>query len=137
MITIPCGVALIRRGDEFLISKRKKDDSFGSLWEFPGGKKNPGESFEECVLREVKEEFGLDVRVDEKFMEMRRPYHERIIWLNFFLCTYLAGEPQTLDCAKVEWVRVEDMKKYTFPPANERVIKKLTEFVGPGPKGTG
>ena len=128
MITIPCGVALIRRGREFLISQRKESDTFGLLWEFPGGKKNPDESFEECVIREVKEEVGIDVRVDEKFMEMRRPYHERIIWLNFFLCTYLAGEPCALDCAKVEWVGIDDMKKYSFPPANGTVIQKLKEL---------
>ena len=128
MTTISCGVALIRRDNEFLISQRRESDTFGSLWEFPGGKKNPGESFEDCVVREVKEEVGIDVRVDKKFMEMRRPYHERIIWLNFFLCTYVGGEPQAVDCAKVEWVRVEDLKKYAFPPANEKVIQKLKEL---------
>lgn len=128
MIVIPCGVALIRRGGEYLIAQRRKNDSFGSLWEFPGGKKDPDESFEECVVREVKEEVGLDVRVEEKFMEMRRPYHERIIWLNFFLCTYLGGEPKPIDCERIEWVRVEDMKKYKFPPANDKVIQKLKEL---------
>ena len=128
MIVIPCGVALIRRGDEFLISQRKKNDSFGSLWEFPGGKKDPGESFEECVAREVKEEVDIDVRVHEKFMEIRRPYHERIIWLNFFLCSHVAGEPRPLDCEKVEWVRLEDLKNYAFPPANDQVIQKLKEL---------
>ena len=128
MIVIPCGVALIRRGDEFLISQRKKNDSFGSLWEFPGGKKDPGESFEECVAREVKEEVDIDVRVHEKFMEIRRPYHERMIWLNFFLCSHVAGEPRPLDCEKVEWVRLEDLKNYEFPPANDQVIQKLKEL---------
>ena len=125
---IPCGVALIRCGREFLISQRKKNDSFGLLWEFPGGKKNPGESFEECVAREVKEEIGIDIRVHEKFMEIRRRYHERIIWLNFFLCSHVAGEARPVDCEKIEWVSVENLKNYSFPPANERVIKKLMEI---------
>ena len=128
MIVIPCGVALIRRGHEFLISQRKESDSFGSLWEFPGGKKDPEESFEECVAREVKEEVDIDVLVHEKLMEIRRPYHERIIWLNFFMCSYVAGEPRPVDCERVEWVDVEDMKNYEFPPANEQVIQKLKEL---------
>ena len=128
MIVIPCGVALIRRGREFLISQRKKSDSFGSLWEFPGGKKHPEESFEQCVVREVKEEVDVEVQVHEKFMELRRPYHERTIWLNFFLCSHVAGEPKAVDCDKVEWVLLEDMKNYSFPPANEEVIQKLLEF---------
>lgn len=126
---IPCGVALIRRDRKFLIAQRKKDDSFGSLWEFPGGKKNTDESFEQCVAREVREEIGIDIRVHDKFMEIRRPYHERIIWLNFFLCSYVSGEPMPVDCEKVEWVDVEDLKKYEFPPANDAVIQKLKELV--------
>jgi mutator protein MutT len=128
LIVIPCGVALIRRDREFLISQRKKSDSFGLLWEFPGGKKNSDESFEDCVVREVKEEVDIDIRVHDKFMELRRPYHERTIWLNFFLCSHVAGEAKPVDCEKVEWVRVEDLKKYSFPPANEEVIKKLQEL---------
>ena len=126
---IPCGVALIRRGREFLISQRKKDDTFGSFWEFPGGKKNEGETFEQCTAREVKEEMGIDIEVHEKFTELRRKYHDRVIWLNFFLCTHVAGEPSAVDCAKVAWVDVQDLKKYEFPPANEAVIKKLIELV--------
>ena len=126
---IPCGVAIIRRGREFLISQRKKNDSFGSLWEFPGGKKNQDETFEECVSREVLEEVGLTIQVHDKFMEIRRPYHERIIWLNFFLCSPISGEASAVDCQKVEWVDVDDLKKYKFPPANDAVIQKLKELV--------
>ena len=125
---IPCGVALIRRGREFLIAQRKKGDTFGLLWEFPGGKKNEGETFEECTAREVKEEIGIDIRVHEKFTEIRRPYHDRVIWLNFFLCTHVAGEPKALDCEKVTWVDVEELKNYEFPPANDTVIRKLIEL---------
>jgi A/G-specific adenine glycosylase len=126
---IPCGVALIRRGRQFLISQRKKDDTFGSKWEFPGGKKDPGETFEECVAREVKEETGVDVEVHEKFMEIRRRYHERVIWLNFYLCSYKAGEPTPVDCEQVLWADVERLKDYDFPPANDEVIRKLAEIV--------
>lgn len=127
---IPCGVALIRRDREFLISQRKENDSFGLLWEFPGGKKNTDETFEQCVAREVEEEIGIRVDVHEKFTEIRRQYHEHIIWLNFFLCTHVSGEPKAVDCAKVAWVDIEDLKNYKFPPANETVIAKLKEVLG-------
>ena len=126
---IPCGVALIRDGRRFLISQRKKDDSFGSLWEFPGGKKNTDETFEECVAREVREEVGVEVTVHGKFMDIRRPYHERTVWLNFYLCSMLSGQPKAVDCQKVLWVDVEELKGYHFPPANERVIEKLHELI--------
>ena len=126
---IPCGVALIRRGREFLISQRKKDDTFGLFWEFPGGKKHDEETFEQCTAREVKEEIGIEIDVHEKFTELRRRYHDRIIWLNFFLCTHVAGEPSAVDCEKIAWVDVADLKNYEFPPANEEVIHRLIELI--------
>ena len=128
--TIPCGVALIRDGRRFLIAQRRSDDSFGSLWEFPGGKKKHDESFEDCVKREVQEEVGLEVKVHEKLMELKREYHERIIWLNFYLCTQISGDPTPVECQKVLWADVDELSSYDFPPANEQVIKKLLELFG-------
>ena len=125
LTVIPCGVALIRRGREFLIAQRKEDDSFGSFWEFPGGKKEADETFEECVTREIKEELGVVIRVERKFMEMRRGYGNRTLWLNFFLCSHVSGEPRPLESKKVLWVVVVDLKNFAFPPANEEVIRKL------------
>ena len=130
---IPCGVALIRDGRRFLISQRRDDDSFGSMWEFPGGKKNADETFEECVAREVKEEIGIDVDVHEKFMEIRRPYHDRTIWLNFYLCSVRSGEPKAVECQRVLWADVDALKDYNFPPANEKVIEKLSGIVNTVP----
>lgn len=126
---IPCGVALIRRGREFLIAQRKSDDTFGSFWEFPGGKKMAEESFEECVVRETAEELGVEIRVDEKFMELRKKYHNRIIWLNFYLCSYINGVPKPIECQKVLWEDVTRLKDYKFPPANEAVIEGLLRRV--------
>lgn len=127
-LEIPCGVAVVRRGREFLIAQRKKNDSFGLFWEFPGGKKNEGETFEECAAREAKEEVGIDIQVHEKLAEIRRSYHDRVIWLNFFLCSHVSGDPRALECEKVAWVDVEELKKYAFPPANEAVIQKLIDL---------
>lgn len=124
---IPCGVAIIRRDQKFLIAQRKKNDSFGSYWEFPGGKKNHDESFEDCVVRESKEEIGVDVQVSHKLMEIRRPYNERIIWLNFYICSLVSGEPKAIECQKTAWVDLEEIKSYKFPPANDKVIQRLAE----------
>ncbi len=122
---IACGVALVRRGREFLISQRNANDSFGSLWEFPGGKKNQDESFEDCCARETLEETGVTIRVEKKLMELRRQYNEREIWLNFYICAYISGEPQPLDCQNVQWVDVQNLSQFPFPPANNLVIEKL------------
>ncbi len=123
----PCGVALIRRGREFLITQRKEKDSFGSFWEFPGGGKDEGETFEECVRREIKEEVGIDIAVGKKYMEIRRAHGRKMIWLNFFLCSHIGGEPQPIECQKLVWADVDTLKNYKFPPANQRVIARLTK----------
>lgn len=122
---IPCGVGIILRGRQVLIAQRNPDDSFGSFWEFPGGKKNSGETFEECVVRETKEELGIDVRVQRKFMEIRRRYDRNVIWLNFFVCSHVDGEPRAIDCQNVRWTELEELKNFKFPPTNERVIEGL------------
>jgi len=128
---IPCGVAVIRRGREFLIAQRKANDTFPLFWEFPGGKKNSDETFEACVAREVREELGVDVHVGKKIGELRREHHGRIIWLNFYLCSKTAGEPRAIECEKCVWVDVEELKNYLFPPANEKLIEGLVaEFGG-------
>ena len=124
---ITCGVALIRDGRRFLISQRHAEDTFGSYWEFPGGKKHKDETFEQCVAREVMEEIGIKVEVHGKFMELKCRYHERIIWLNFYHCSVSSGTAKALDCQNVAWADVKELTQYLFPPANERVIKKLIE----------
>ena len=127
---IACGVAIIRRGRNFLIAQRKKNDSFGNYWEFPGGKKNHGETFEECVVREAREEVGIQIRVEQKLMEIRRSYNQKIIWLNFYLCVPISGEPIALECLKTQWADVTDLKSFRFPPANDKVIRRLLERFG-------
>lgn len=122
---IPCGVAIIRRGREFLIAQRNPEDTLGSCWEFPGGKRNRGESFEACVVREVREELGVEVHVHEKLMDIRKKYNGRIIWLNFYLCSHVSGDPQPLDCQKVQWADLRELKSFNFPPANGPVIESL------------
>ncbi len=129
---IACGVAIVRRDREFLISQRKKNDSFGGYWEFPGGKRNEGESFEDCVVREAREETGIEIKVEQKLMELRRPYNEKIIWLNFYLCTHISGEPKAIDCQKARWADLKELRQFKFPPANDKVIRKLEESFGSG-----
>jgi len=127
---LPCGAALIRDGRRFLISQRRADDSFGSFWEFPGGRRDGGETFEECVRRECREELDIEVAVEKKFIELRRRFHGRTVWLNFFLCAVRSGRPRPLASQKIAWVDVDRLAEFRFPPANRGVIEKLRRLYG-------
>ena len=133
---IACGVALIRRDREFLIAQRNADDTFGSFWEFPGGKRMEGESFENCVVREVAEELGVKVSVETKFMELRKKYANREMRLHFYLCSHESGEPRPIECQKVQWTDVMRLKEFKFPPANDIVIDKLIDVILRSPQAT-
>ena len=124
---VPCGVALILRGREFLIAQRNAEDTLGSFWEFPGGKRERGETFEQCVAWEVLEELGVRVEVGKKFMDVRKKYKDRVIWLNFYFCAHVSGDPKPLDCQQVLWTDISSLKDYKFPPANDVVIQRLME----------
>ena len=126
---IPCGVALIRRGREFLISQRHADDTFGGYWEFPGGKRDAGETLAQCVVREVREELDIEIAAGRKLFDIQKKYRDRVVWLNFFLCSYLSGEPKPLESQRVQWVDVLKLDKFKFPPANKIVIKKLQRML--------
>ena len=83
--------AILRRDGLYLISRRPDHTYMGGLWEFPGGKRNAEESFEECLHRELHEELGVDVAVGELQREIRHEYEDRVVRLRFFECELLDG----------------------------------------------
>ena len=125
MITVDCAVCVIHRDSLYLIAQRKEDDSFGGYWEFPGGKREEGETLEICAAREAREEMGLEIAVHRHLVTVRNPYPEKRIDLHFFLCEIRRGEPQAIECDAWRWVTADELSNILFPPANERVIDML------------
>lgn len=116
--------AIIRNGDTFLIVK----DRIDGLWEFPGGEAEPGEDLRTCLMREIKEELGVDVLVDDEFsmIVVRYDYGAGgIVHLHSFFCRLAAGEPKPLVYAKVQWVKIGDFAKYKFVPADIPIVRQL------------
>lgn len=121
--TIAVGVVL--KGDKVLIDKRKSDGMLGGLWEFPGGKKQKGETLKQSVVREVREEVGIDVRVGRRLAIVRHAYSHFKIVLHAYVCEHQAGTPAPLGCEAVKWVPLKQLSRYAFPAANQRLIIQL------------
>lgn len=122
--------ALIWRGDRFLACQRPAHKARGLLWEFVGGKVEPGESKEEALVRECREELGVTVRVGEVFTELTHVYPDLTVHLTLFHAAIPEGEPQKLEHNDLRWITVGEMDTYPFCPADETILQKLREVYG-------
>ncbi len=120
------GLAVIwNDAGQILIDRRKPGGKMGGLWEFPGGKVEPGESIETCVAREVQEELGIQIAVGESLMTIDHDYTEFTLTLYVHHCRHISGIPQTIECDEIRWVRPEELSQFTFPKANAVIIQAL------------
>jgi len=124
-VPVQVTAALIRRDGRYLITLRPEGSHLSGHWEFPGGKLDPGETLEECVVREVEEETGLRIRVEEKAAEVVHHYPEMSVHLHFFNCRPVEGKAEPIGCAEVAWVDREELGAYRFPPADARLIEDI------------
>ncbi len=116
---------MVFRDGKLLITQRPAGSHLGGLWEFPGGKRKPQETFAECLRRELQEELGVDVEVHERVAVITHPYPQKTIHLEFFRCTLRQGEPQALGCPALRWVTRQDLDQFEFPAADVRLLAKL------------
>lgn len=112
-------------GAYLLIGRRNENDLLGGLWEFPGGRVEAGESFEEALRRELREELGIQIEVLEPFLKLRHAYTHLRITLHVYHCRHIAGEPRAIDCADWAWASREQLRNYAFSTADRRVIDAL------------
>ena len=124
-LAIEVSAGLIFRSGLLLITQRHAGDHLGGLWEFPGGKREPGETFEQCLKRELREELGIEVSVGELFESVTHAYGDKTVHLQFFLCQLFTGEPQPLDCAALKWVSREALPAHAFPAADAKLLSRL------------
>jgi A/G-specific adenine glycosylase len=116
------GAGIIWKRGRILIQRRPPQGLLGGLWEFPGGKREHGETLEECVRREVREELGIDVKVGEEFAVVEHGYSHFTITLHAFTCEHVRGRVRLLHATAFEWVRPRELKDYAFPAANRKII---------------
>ncbi len=122
---IDVAAALVFREGRLLITQRRAGAHLGGLWEFPGGKREPDETFEACLRRELREELGIEVAVDELVESLTHSYTEKTVKLRFYRCRWLQNEPQPLGCPAFKWVTADGLKDYAFPAADARLVERL------------
>jgi 8-oxo-dGTP diphosphatase len=123
--SIAVAVGVLCRDDQVLIARRSADTHLGNLWEFPGGKVEPGETIYEALIRELKEEIGVDMIHAEPLMEIPYRYPEKNVLLHVFLVTDFNGEPEGCEGQPLLWVSRCDLHEYQFPLANQEIMRGL------------
>lgn len=116
---------LIRNNGKVLISQRPLEKMFGGLWEFPGGKLQDGETLEQCLVREIKEELNIEIRILEKLVSIIHCDDHLQITLHVFLCDFLGGELECREAHDFKWVDFSELNDYELTRPDQAVVKKL------------
>jgi A/G-specific adenine glycosylase len=123
---IGVGVVLNAAG-EVLIDQRLNEGLLGGLWEFPGGKQEPGEAIEATIVRELREELAIEAEVGEELITLEHAYSHKRLRFVVHLCRWTGGDPRPLASQQVRWVAPADLDAYPFPAANARIIEALRQ----------
>ena len=123
---IEVAAGLVFRAGKILITQRPAAAHLGGLWEFPGGKREANETFEECLHRELKEELGIEVDVKELVETITHDYPEKSVMLNFYRCAWKANEPRAIGCPDFRWIVPDELSNYEFPDADVKLVDMLT-----------
>ena len=119
--------ALVWDNDKFMICQRPANKARPLLWEFVGGKVEPGETKEQALIRECKEELNIVLSVGDIFMEVTHEYPDLMVHLTLFNATIADGEPQKLEHNDIQWITPSEIPNYEFCPADVEILEKICE----------
>jgi len=127
---IEVSAGLVFRDGKLLITQRPANGHLGGLWEFPGGKREAGESFEQALHRELMEELGIEIEIRDLIESITHRYPEKTVHLQFYRCAWKRHEPQPVGCPALAWVTRDDLGHYEFPAADARLLQRLRLTTG-------
>ena len=127
MDTTEVVAALIWKGAKFMICQRPAHKARALLWEFVGGKVESGETKEQALIRECKEELNVILSVGDVFMDVVHKYPDLTVHLTLFNATILEGEPQKLEHNDIQWITPSEISSYEFCPADKEILKRITQ----------
>lgn len=117
--------AIIHKNDKILICQRPENKAQGLLWEFPGGKVESGETNEQAVIRECREELGVTLKVDSFFMDLTHEYPDRTVHISVYNCSLTDGEPVMLEHNDMRWVTASQCAGFEFCPADVGILNMI------------
>ncbi|MFW5924627.1 MAG: 8-oxo-dGTP diphosphatase MutT [Myxococcota bacterium] len=132
-MTVLVSAAVVVRDGRVLLTRRAEGAHLAGYWELPGGKMEPGEAPEDCVVRECREECAIVVRVRDILDVTFHRYPEKDVLLLFYDCVLEAGEVQHIGVADHAWVAPDELDAYALPPADERIVDKIRRRLRSGP----
>ena len=119
--------ALIWQGNKFMICQRPPHKARGLLWEFVGGKVEPGETKEQALVRECREELNILLSVGDVFIDVVHEYPDITVHLTLFNATIAKGEPQKIEHNDIKWIIPSEIPNYEFCPADEEILHRIKE----------
>ncbi len=128
MKTIEVAAAIIQKQDKFLAAQRNPDDDLCNKWEFPGGKIELGETDQECIVRELEEEFGVETKVVGYLGESKYNYVNKIILLKAFFVEHIHGEYQLRVHQNIRWLKIAELKTLDWAPADVDLLNQLLKY---------
>jgi 8-oxo-dGTP diphosphatase len=131
MLLVHVAVAVIvNKGNQVLIALRQSHQHQGDLWEFPGGKVDVGEAMEVALVREIKEELGIEIIAPMPLIQIKHEYSDKSVLLDVWSTRHFKGQPQGLEGQTIRWCPIESLADFNFPAANQTIIEVIqsTEF---------
>lgn len=122
--------ALLWNDDRFMICQRPAHKARGLLWEFVGGKVEPGETKEAALIRECREELAVEIEVNDVFMDVLHDYPDLLVHLTLFNAKLVKGEPQLLEHNDLRWITPKEIPQFDFCPADVEILERITAAYG-------
>jgi 8-oxo-dGTP diphosphatase len=130
--TLLVAAAIIEHGGKVLLARRRADVPYPLLWEFPGGKVEPGEDPADCVVREVREELVIEIAVERIYEVVFFRYPERNVLMLAYLCRWLSGDVTDREVAEHRWAAPEEVAAFDLLPADISLARRIGEEFGSG-----
>ena len=124
------GIGIIfNKKDQILIDQRLENSSMGGMWEFPGGKRELNEKIEITIHREIMEELGISIKVEDKLLSFDHAYGHKRLFFSVYICKFLSGNPKPIKSQKLLWVYPERLFDFPFPAANTIIIRAIHKYL--------